>query len=161
MYVPAALGSTFVFARTEKFAFTPGVMNLGIVMGRGRSGLPPGPTPPMTGPAGQGPHLLAWDPVTQTERWRRPGGGAGNGGVFATAGGLVFQTINDGRLMVYTADAGELKYQAQVVARGMAPPMTYAVDGRQYVAMITQGPPTVQVFALDGTPVAAPAAPAP
>jgi quinohemoprotein ethanol dehydrogenase len=155
VYLPASLGSTFVFARTEKFEFTPGVMNLGIVMGRGRSGQPPAPAPPMTGPEGLGPHLLAWDPVTQTERWRRPGGGAGNGGVMATAGNLVFQTINDGRFLVYTADTGELKYQAQVVPRGMAPPMTYAVNGRQYVAMISQGPPTVQVFALDGAPVAA------
>jgi quinohemoprotein ethanol dehydrogenase len=161
LYVPVSLGSTFVFARHEKFEFTPGVMNLGIVMGRGRSGQPPAPEPPMTGPEGRGPHLLAWDPVAQKERWRRPGGGAGNGGVVATAGNLVFQTISDGRFLAYTADTGELKYQAQVVPRGMAPPMTYAVDGRQYVAMISQGPPTVQVFALDGTPVPAPAPAAP
>jgi quinohemoprotein ethanol dehydrogenase len=157
MYLPASLGSSFAYARSPTFQFTPGTMNLGVSFGRGRGAAPPLPGPPRIGPDGQGPHLLAWDPVTQQERWRRPGGGAGNGGVVATAGGLVFQTINDGRLMVYTADTGEVRYQAQLVPRGIAPPMTYAIEGRQYVAMMTQGPPTVHAFALDGVPVAAPA----
>lgn len=159
VYLPASLGSTFVYTRNETFEFTPGRMNLGLALGRGRGGGEPAPTPPMIGPEGQGPHLLAWDPVTQTERWRRPGGGAGNGGVLATAGGLVFQTISDGRLVAYTADTGELRYEAQVTPRGMAPPVTYAVGGRQFVAMVTPGPPTVQAFVLDGEPVASPPAP--
>ena len=41
--------------------------------------------------------LVAWDPVTQRERWRTPGGGAVGGGTVTTAGNLVFQVINDGR----------------------------------------------------------------
>ncbi|RJG11626.1 hypothetical protein D3872_18870 [Massilia cavernae] len=33
--------------------------------------------------------LLAWDPVAQKEVWRAPNTGMWNGGVLATAGGLV------------------------------------------------------------------------
>ena len=35
--------------------------------------------------------LLAWDPVTQTEKWSVPYPGPWNGGVLSTAGNLVFQ----------------------------------------------------------------------
>jgi hypothetical protein len=117
----------------------------------------------MVGPEGSGPHLVAWDPVAQRERWRRPGGGAGGGGAVATAGGLVFQTSNDGRLVAYTADDGELTFEARVGQRGMGPPMTYAAGGRQYIAMMVPGPPRVHAFVLDGgpLPIVAPAQPAP
>jgi quinohemoprotein ethanol dehydrogenase len=161
VYLPASLGSTFVFARNPTFEFTPGSMNLGVALGRRGGGGPPATPPPAIGPEGSGPHLLAWDPVTRSERWRVPGGGGGNGGVFATAGNLVFQSISDGRLRALAADTGAVVYEAQVTARGMAPPITYAVGGTQYVALLTPGPPTVHAFRLDGTPVVPPAPPAP
>ena len=172
VYLPASLGSTFSFAAVEKFQFTPGVMNLGLNMGR-RGAPPPAPAPggagaaappaeppalETIGPEGIGPHLIAWDPIARKERWRRPGGGAGNSGAVATAGGLVFQTLTDGRLVAYTADTGDLKFDRQVGGRGTAPPMTYAAGGKQYVAIITANPPRVQSFVLDGN---APAPPVP
>ena len=43
--------------------------------------------------------LEAWDPVNQKLVWRTPGGGGIGGGVVTTAGNLVFQVINDGRLL--------------------------------------------------------------
>ena len=51
--------------------------------------------------------LIAWDPVTQTERWRKEGGGASGGGTLTTASNLLFQVLPDGRLIVYSADKGE------------------------------------------------------
>jgi hypothetical protein len=42
----------------------------------------------------------------------------------------------------------------------MGPPMTYAVDGRQYVAVITPGPPRVTALALGGEHIEPPARPA-
>jgi len=68
--------------------------------------LPPGaPTPsipPLIGPPQslRGGFLVAFDPVTQKERWRNPGGGGSGGGALATASNLVFQVVNDGRLIV-------------------------------------------------------------
>jgi quinohemoprotein ethanol dehydrogenase len=81
--------------------------------------------------------LVAWDPVTQKERWRNPGGGGIGGGTVTTAGNLVFQVINDGRLMAYTADKGEKLLEVQTGLRGgMGPPITFMLDGKQYVALM-------------------------
>ena len=116
--------------------------------------------------------LVAWDPATQTERWRTPGGGSIGGGTLTTAGGLVFQVINDGRLVIYSADKGEKLHEIQTNLRGgMGPPITYMLDGKQYVAFMggvgvvvprdaTQTPatpppattifPKLLVFSMDG-----------
>jgi quinohemoprotein ethanol dehydrogenase len=105
--------------------------------------------------------LLAWDPVNQKERWRAPAGGGSGGGTVATGGNLVFQVVPDGRLMAYTADKGEKVLEIQTGLRGgMGPPMTYMLDGKQYVALAggqgaggrggAQVNPKLLVFTLDG-----------
>jgi hypothetical protein len=112
--------------------------------------------------------LIAWDPVAQHFRWRAPGGGGIGGGTLTTASNLVFQSINDGRLMVYSADKGENLLELQTgLKSGVGPPITYAVDGKQYVALMggigtvignagpqntaTTTPPKLLVFALSET----------
>ena len=80
--------------------------------------------------------LEAWDPVTQKLVWRTPGGGGIGGGVVTTAGNLVFQVVNDGRLLAYSADKGEKLFELQTGRTGMGPPITYEVDGKQYVALM-------------------------
>ena len=81
--------------------------------------------------------LVAWDPVTQKERWRTPGGGGIGGGTVTTAGNLVLQVIPDGRLLAYSADKGEKLLDVQTGLRGgMGPPITYVFDGKQYVALM-------------------------
>lgn len=119
--------------------------------------------------------LEAWDPVHQKLVWRTPAGGGIGGGVVTTAGNLVFQVINDGRLLAYSADKGEKLFELQTGRTGMGPPVTYEVDGKQYVALLggigrpftVEGPtnakvgtpPLLFVFALDGkAPLPAPAA---
>jgi quinohemoprotein ethanol dehydrogenase len=113
--------------------------------------------------------LQAWDPVNQKLIWRIDGGGGIGGGTTATAGNLVFQVINDGRFRAVTADKGEILYEIQTGRTGMAPPITYEVNGTQYVAFQgglgrpaqTNGPndakvddpPMLFVFALDGKAV--------
>jgi quinohemoprotein ethanol dehydrogenase len=121
--------------------------------------------------------LQAWDPVNQKLGWRTEGGGGIGGGTVATAGNLVFQVINDGRFRAVTADKGEVLYEIQTGRTGMAPPITYEADGKQYVAFqgglgrpaATVGPndekiehpPMLFVFALDGTAELPKAAPVP
>jgi quinohemoprotein ethanol dehydrogenase len=81
--------------------------------------------------------LVAWDPITQKERWRMPGGGSIGGGTVTTASNLVIQVVNDGRLMAYTADKGEKLLDVQTGLKGgMGPPITYMLDGKQYVALM-------------------------
>jgi quinohemoprotein ethanol dehydrogenase len=75
--------------------------------------------------------------VTQKERWRVPGGGGKNGGTVTTAGNLVFQVLADGRLMAYSADKGEKLLEVQTgLESGMGPPITYMIDGKQYVSLM-------------------------
>jgi quinohemoprotein ethanol dehydrogenase len=122
--------------------------------------------------------LEAWDPVNQKLVWRTPGGGGIGGGTVTTAGNLVFQVINDGRLLAYSADKGEKLFEIQTGRTGMGPPITYQVDGKQYVALMggigrsvmvaepndakVDHPPLLFVFELDGkTPMPSPAAPPP
>ena len=81
--------------------------------------------------------MIAWDPVTQQERWRAPEGGSIGGGTVTTAGNLVFQVTPDGRLLAYSADKGEKLLDIQTDLKGgMGPPITYQLDGKQYVALM-------------------------
>src|SRR4029077_4075062 len=92
-----------------------------------------GPVPPEGAASGA---LLAWDIVNQKERWRAPVGGASGGGTVSTAGNLVFQVAPDGQLIAYTADKGEKVLDIQTGLRGgMGPPITYMLDGKQYVTL--------------------------
>jgi PQQ-dependent dehydrogenase (methanol/ethanol family) len=149
IYFPAALASSFTYTVQPDFQYSAGRQNMGISFGRGGPGAgrgdaapatpPPAPkTPPAIGPTiaeGQRNALLAWDPVTQKERWRAPVGGSIGGGTVTTAGNLVFQVIPDGRLMAYSADKGEKLLEIQTGMRGgMGPPITYNLDGKQYIA---------------------------
>ena len=81
--------------------------------------------------------LVAWDPVTQTARWSVPTPGYWNGGVLATAGGLVFQGHIDGTFNAYSASTGELLWSFDAKSPVLAPPISYAVGGRQYVTVLT------------------------
>lgn len=108
--------------------------------GGGRGGPQPSPIPTI-GPAGRGNILSAWDPVTQTERWRAEGGAAGfnSGGTLATAGNLVFSSVNN-RLLAFRADTGELLLDLETGLSQMGPPMTFMIDGKQIIA-VAGGPP--------------------
>ena len=88
------------------------------------------------GPSAVSGHLLAWDPVNQREAWRVPHGLPWNGGTLTTAGNLVFQGTADGRFVAYTADAGRPLWTTHTGTGVIAAPMTYALDGRQYVTVM-------------------------
>jgi quinoprotein glucose dehydrogenase len=62
------------------------------------------------------------------------------GGPIVTAGGVVFigATI-DQRVRAYDVETGRELWQAQLPAGGKATPMTYMVNGRQYVAIAAGG----------------------
>jgi quinohemoprotein ethanol dehydrogenase len=81
-------------------------------------------------------HLLAWDPVKQKEAWRVPYGMPWNGGTLTTAGNLVFQGTADGRFVAYRADDGRTLWVDHTEVGVIAAPMTYELDGTQYVAIM-------------------------
>jgi quinohemoprotein ethanol dehydrogenase len=64
------------------------------------------------------------------------GGGSSGGGTVTTAGNLVIQVVPTGQLRVYSADKGEKLLDIQTNLRGaMGPPMTFMLDGKQYVTL--------------------------
>jgi PQQ-dependent dehydrogenase (methanol/ethanol family) len=79
--------------------------------------------------------LTAWDPVAKAPRWRVHHDDVWNGGALATAGNLVFQGTNRGQLHAYRADNGDKLWSAEVQTGVHAPPMSYAVGGRQFIAL--------------------------
>ncbi|MBW2414082.1 MAG: PQQ-dependent dehydrogenase, methanol/ethanol family, partial [Deltaproteobacteria bacterium] len=81
-------------------------------------------------------HLLAWDPVAQKEVWRHQYGLPWNGGTVATAGNLVFQGTADGRFVAYRANDGEKLWEAHAGTGVIAAPITYEIDGVQYVTVV-------------------------
>ena len=137
-YIPTSTNNSFSYAAETTFSPRPGAMT-GTVRPAPAPVRPPPPSigpPPIEGPGGRG-ALVAWDPVAQQMRWRMPGGGGIGGGTLATAGNLVFQVLSDGRLVAYSADKGVKLHEIQTGLRsGMGPPITYRLDGRQYVALM-------------------------
>ncbi len=80
--------------------------------------------------------LVAWDPVAQRERWRVAFKGPWNGGVLATGGGLVFQGHAPEAFAAYDAKTGVELWSTNAQTGVIAAPMTYAIDGDQYVAVL-------------------------
>ena len=82
-------------------------------------------------------YLLAWDPVNQKEVWRANYMGPWNGGILTTAGNLVIQGNAVGFLSAYRADTGEKLWSMSAQSAIVAAPVTYEVDGEQYVAVLS------------------------
>ncbi len=80
--------------------------------------------------------LIAWNPVQQAEAWRVEHVTPWNGGVLTTSANLVFQGTGDGRLVAYRADTGERLWQTPTQTGVVAPPISYAIEGIQYVAVM-------------------------
>ncbi len=80
--------------------------------------------------------LSLWDLVAQREVWRANVPGPISGGTLSTAGNLVFQGQSDGKLQAYRATDGKLLWEFEAGIGIMAPPVTYQVDGTQYIAVL-------------------------
>lgn len=61
------------------------------------------------------------------------------GGILATAGGLVFIGEGNGSFDAYDGASGKLLWQAKAEAGVNAPPISYEIDGVQYVAVAAGG----------------------
>lgn len=80
--------------------------------------------------------LVAWDPVEQKAKWRVEFGEAFNGGTLATAGDLVFQGNASGDLVAYAANNGTKLWRFDAQSPITAAPISYAIGGRQYIAVM-------------------------
>ena len=85
--------------------------------------------------AGAEAHLTAWDPVSQELAWRVEADFDVNGGVLSTAGGLVFQGDGLGVFRAFDAVTGDVLWETDVKNGVFAAPMTYELDGEQYLTI--------------------------
>ena len=113
--------------------------------------------------------FVAFDPVTGTRAWqtRFPGGVAMTASALATGGGIVFGGTADRYLFALDTDTGETLWRTRLNGDISGAPVTFEVDGRQYLAVgaggriaqttsfggftdtaISQGTGVVWVFAL-------------
>jgi quinohemoprotein ethanol dehydrogenase len=175
IYIPTRGWDTFNYAANLEFKPDPnrvgGAGQTGL--NNNSAGLPRQPGGPPTGPeplqGGNSSTLVAYDPVKQEIRWRVPVGNSRYGGTLSTASNLVFQVAPTGRLIAYSADKGEqlFEYETPGLGPGVGPPITFMIDGKQYIAFMggsggaaspgqtggvqsTRQKPLLMVFGLDG-----------
>jgi hypothetical protein len=175
VYIPTRGWDTFNYAVNYDFKPDPtragGASQTGL--NNNTRGLAPKPPAAAIGPeplpGGNISTLVAYDPVKQEIRWRLPVGNGRYGGTLSTASNLLFQVTPEGKLIAYSAKKGEQLLELPTGMRsGMGPPITFAIDGKQYIALMggsggTQSPgtanpgsvtttqkPMLLVFGLDG-----------
>jgi mono/diheme cytochrome c family protein len=126
VFIPA-MEMGFAFSLDPEFRYRPGTANMGIDTIVASTS--------MAGGDFDG-FLLAWDPVAQREVWRVPHRRPWNGGVLSTAGGLVFQGTGHATLEAFRASDGERLFSAPTGTGVVAPPISYEVDGEQYISLL-------------------------
>ncbi len=132
VYIPVIDGS-FVFIGEKHFEPKTMGWNTGVDFNAGS--LPEDPRVIKQLERGLQGRLLAWDPVAQKEAWSVHYDTSWNGGVVSTAGNLVFQGTSMGEFAAYRADNGQRLWSTQTHTGILAPPITYEVNGEQYVAV--------------------------
>jgi alcohol dehydrogenase (cytochrome c) len=128
-YDPATGWMYFVFTDAgQRFVRAPEEYEAGKQYWSGRGT----PVPGEVATAG----VMAIDPETGTVKWRyKIAQSTQGGGVLATGGGLVFAATGDGNLIALNSKTGAPLWHFQTGARIGASPMSYSVDGQQFVAI--------------------------
>jgi len=81
--------------------------------------------------------LKAIDPLTGRTAWEYPTKLPMNGGTLVTAGNIVFSGAQTGELYAFNAKTGEKLWEYRTSSGIIAPPITYQIDGIQYVAVLS------------------------
>jgi outer membrane protein assembly factor BamB len=138
--------TSMVVTMNERFEFIEGQWNLGMTMGTTGLKVPAPPPDPKAPPMGG--FFVAWDPVANKQVWRLPW--QSSGGALSTAGGLIFVGNGGGKLFALDPVSGKTLWESQLAPGGVATPISYELDGKQYIAVMAgiKGG-RVYTFALD------------
>jgi len=90
--------------------------------------------------------LKALDPLTGETKWDFRYYQPPWGGTLSTSGGLIFGGDEDGYLMAFDAVNGKNLWKINTGARLVSSPITYRVDGKQYLTMPSGA--AIMTFAL-------------
>ncbi|MDC0598831.1 PQQ-dependent dehydrogenase, methanol/ethanol family, partial [Gammaproteobacteria bacterium] len=129
----AAQRAYFVMKGAEDFVPNPVGTNLGLDFGAINTFYTNNPDAPREFVG----YVSAWDPVEGKEVWRSEEHDGPTGSLLATAGGLVFSGggNNTNEFRAYDAVSGEKIWQMDTQTGVVAPPITYELDGKQYIAI--------------------------
>ncbi|MFD2044683.1 PQQ-binding-like beta-propeller repeat protein [Ornithinibacillus salinisoli] len=83
--------------------------------------------------------VTALDIKTNRIVWQKEWDTIAYSGIVTTKGNLVFVGHNDGRIIAYDATTGEDVWEFMTDAGANAPPITYEVDGKQYISIFSAG----------------------
>ena len=145
-YVPTWEGYGTVFTPAESVYqpgqnFGGGTVDLGEMPPLGR-----GPVNNWTEAAGRG-AVIAIDPSNGEERWRFEMTDVTTSGILTTSSNLLFSGGREGHFQALDAGSGALLWKRSLGGQIANGPITYAVDGRQYVAVAAGN--GLFVFALE------------
>ncbi|HEV2700636.1 MAG TPA: PQQ-dependent dehydrogenase, methanol/ethanol family [Steroidobacteraceae bacterium] len=132
VYLPV-IEVSFPYIGQKTFHPTNLTFNIGIDQNAGS--LPQDPVIKAAALKGVKGHLAAWDPVQQKEVWRVELGHPWNGGTLVTAGHVVYEGDAMGKFSAYGDADGKLLWSVQTGTGILAPPISYAVNGKQYIAV--------------------------
>ncbi len=129
----AAQRAYFVMQSVEEFTPNPTGTNLGLNMGASFAYFRDNPD----APRGFVGFVSAWDPVAGEEVWRSEEKNGPTGSVLSTAGGLVFSGggNNNNEFRAYDSVSGEKLWQFDTQTGVVAAPISYELDGKQYIAL--------------------------
>ena len=82
-------------------------------------------------------YLKAIEPATGKTVWEFPTDIPMNGGTLVTKGNLVFSGAQTGELYAFNAKTGKVLWEYRTSSGIIAPPITYQLDGKQYVAVVS------------------------
>ena len=162
MYIPTQRGAAILAVPKDKFIYRPAQRNYNTIIVMAVPGLTGFDGPFMAGlqkdglpsmeimSKGQPDYksksgLIAWDPQQQKKVWEVDTSDnftgelaalRNGGGVMTTASDLIFQGRGSGKLFVYDAKSGQQLHSIDVGTSILAAPITYRVDGEQYVAVM-------------------------
>lgn len=83
--------------------------------------------------------VTALDIKTNKIVWQKKWDAIAYSGILTTKGNLVFVGHNDGRIIAYNAKTGDQLWEFKTDAGANAPPITYEVDGKQYISIFSAG----------------------
>ena len=138
VYIPAQENAFFYaidenYKKTGIYKRNPGRWNMGIEM----SSLAQNVLSNLESMPEPGGFLKAFDPLTGETKWSVPIPHYWNGGVLGTAGGLVFQGDALGIFSAYDKETGERLWEFNTYTSMLAPPISFEIDGEQYVSILT------------------------
>jgi mono/diheme cytochrome c family protein len=117
----------------QNFRYRPGFWNTGTDFAA--AALPTEMAARIAAGAASKGQLVAWDPVAKKPKWVHDYPNAWNGGILATAGGLVFQGSLDGKFRAFDAATGDQKWEVDTGYPALSGPISYEIDGEQYIAV--------------------------